>query len=288
MYKLEGIEPVESLTIDTPWGSPSSPITIFKLPSGSVIAFLARHGVSHQFNPSEVPSRANIAALKKIGCQVIVAFSAVGSLREEIKPRDIVVPSQIIDRTKSIRPCSFFQGLGVVGHAMFGEPFDTELTQLVTQSIQTSVAGFEPNDQIGVHADKVVVCMEGPAFSTRAESNMYRMLGGDLINMSVLPESKLAREAELSYALIAQITDYDAWRVSEEPVTVAEVMATIASNVSVSNRLTLTILDEVHNAVAKGQLKTCKGTMEYSVMTKKETISEDAKKTLSFILPYFS
>ncbi|EFP80451.1 5'-methylthioadenosine phosphorylase [Puccinia graminis f. sp. tritici CRL 75-36-700-3] len=275
LYKLEGIEPVESLNIDTPWGRPSSPITLFKLPSGPVVAFLARHGVSHQFTPSEVPSRANIAALKKIGCQVIIAFSAVGSLREEIKPRDIVVPSQIIDRTKS-------------AHAMFGEPFDTELTGLVTKSIKEAVTGFEMNDRIGVHAEKVAICMEGPAFSTRAESNMYRMFGGDIINMSVLPEAKLAREAELSYALIAQITDYDAWRESEEPVTVAEVMATIAANVSVSNRLTLTILDEVHNAVAKGQLKTCKGTMEYSVMTKKEMISEESKKTLSFILPYFS
>ncbi|EFP80453.1 S-methyl-5-thioadenosine phosphorylase [Puccinia graminis f. sp. tritici] len=288
LYKLEGIEPVESLNIDTPWGRPSSPITLFKLPSGPVVAFLARHGVSHQFTPSEVPSRANIAALKKIGCQVIIAFSAVGSLREEIKPRDIVVPSQIIDRTKSVRPCTFFEGLGVVGHAMFGEPFDTELTGLVTKSIKEAVTGFEMNDRIGVHAEKVAICMEGPAFSTRAESNMYRMFGGDIINMSVLPEAKLAREAELSYALIAQITDYDAWRESEEPVTVAEVMATIAANVSVSNRLTLTILDEVHNAVAKGQLKTCKGTMEYSVMTKKEMISEESKKTLSFILPYFS
>ncbi|KAI9624257.1 hypothetical protein H4Q26_016965 [Puccinia striiformis f. sp. tritici PST-130] len=272
LYKLEGIEPVESLNIDTPWGQTSSPISLFKLPNGQVVAFLARHGVSHQISPSEVPSRANIAALKSIGCQVIVAFSAVGSLREEFKPRDIFV----------------FHGLGVVGHAMFGEPFDVELTKLVTKSVQQAVAGFEPNDQIGVHADKVAICMEGPAFSTRAESNMYRMLGGDIINMSVLPEAKLAREAELSYVLIAQITDYDAWRVTEEPVTAAEVMATIASNVSVSNRLTLTILDEVHNAVAKGQIKTCKGSMQYGVMTKNEAIPEESKKMLSFILPYFS
>jgi len=288
LYKLEGIEAVETLNIYTPWGAPSSPITIFKLPSGTVVAFLARHGVSHQFSPSEVPSRANIAALKKIGCQVIVAFSAVGSLREEIRPRDIVVPTQIIDRTKSLRPSTFFQGLGVVAHAMFGEPFDTELTRLVTKSIKQAVTEFSPEDQIDVHTNKVVVCMEGPAFSTRAESNMYRTLGGDLINMSVLPEAKLAREAELSYVLIAQITDYDAWRITAEPVTVAEVMATIAANVTVSNQLTLTILDQVHNALAKGELKTCKGTMEYSVMTKTNMISEDAKKTLSFILPYFS
>ncbi|MBW0547609.1 hypothetical protein O181_087324, partial [Austropuccinia psidii MF-1] len=287
LYKLEGIEIIEIINIDTPWGSTSSPITISRLPTGQIIAFLARHGISHNISPSEVPSRANISALKSVGCQVIIAFSAVGSLREEIKPKDIVIPNQIIDRTKSIRPSTFFQGLGVVGHAMFGEPFDVELIDLVNKSVRKTVSGFNQTEQVNVHDNKVAVCMEGPAFSTRAESNMYRLIGGDIINMSVLPEAKLAREAELSYALIAQITDYDAWRVSEEPVTVAEVMATIASNVNVCNRLTLNVLNDVHNAVANGSIKTCKGCMEYSVMTKKDTISSDSKKTLGFILPYF-
>ncbi|CAH7683424.1 nucleoside phosphorylase domain-containing protein [Phakopsora pachyrhizi] len=288
LYRLEGIEIVDTLDIDTPWGKTSSPITLAKLPSGITVAFLARHGTSHQLSPSEVPSRANIAAFKNIGCQAIVAFSAVGSLREELKPRDIVIPDQIIDRTKSNRPCTFFQGLGVVGHAMFGDPFDSELTELLVELIKTEVSTFEPQDRIGVHGGKVAVCMEGPAFSTRAESCMYRQLGGDIINMSVLPEAKLAREAELSYVLIAQITDYDAWRVSEEPVTVQEVMDTIASNVSVSNRLTISTLDKVHQAISQNKIKTCRGTMEYGVMTKKESISYESKKVLSFILPYFS
>lgn len=288
LYKLDGLTPIETLNIDTPWGATSSPITLAKLPTGQVIAFLARHGLSHHISPSEVPSRANIAALKHIGCRAIIAFSAVGSLREDIPPRDIVIPDQIIDRTKSNRPSTFFSGLGVVGHAMFGDPFDTELIQLLAKSIKREVESFEPEIRVGVHENKVAVCMEGPAFSTRAESHMYRQLGGDIINMSVLPEAKLAREAELSYALIAQITDYDAWRVSEEPVTVAEVMATINSNVVVSNRLTLRVLSDIHIALEQNQLKTCKGTMEFSVMTKKESISEESKKTLSFILPYFS
>ncbi|KAG0144131.1 hypothetical protein CROQUDRAFT_95449 [Cronartium quercuum f. sp. fusiforme G11] len=288
LYKLEGLTHVETLDIETPWGSTSSPITLAKLPTGQVIAFLARHGLNHQFSPSEVPSRANISALKHIGCKAIIAFSAVGSLREEIKPRDIVIPNQIIDRTKSIRPSTFFSNLGVVGHAMFGDPFDSDLIKILTQSVKKEIGNFETKLKVNVHEGKVAICMEGPAFSTRAESNMYRQLGGDIINMSVLPEAKLAREAEISYALVAQITDYDAWRVSEEPVTVAEVMETINSNVVVSNRLTLKVLSEIHTAIEEKKMKGIGGSMEFSVMTKKESISKEAKETLSFILPYFS
>lgn len=285
LYKIDGVETVDTLNIDTPWGSPSSPITLARLPTGPLIAFLARHSLSHQLTPSEVPSRANIAALKHIGCKVIISFSAVGSLREEIKPRDLVIPDQIIDRTKSNRPSTFFDGLGVVAHVPFGNPFDETLSTVVKDVIRKTIDSFEAEDRIGLHDDKVVVCMEGPAFSTRAESNMYRLIGGDIINMSVLPEAKLAREAEMSYCLIAQITDYDAWRVSEEPVTVAEVMATIAANVSVVNRLSLILLDKVHNSVVKGECGPVVGAMNPNVMTRKEQISEDSKKKLNFILP---
>ena len=209
-------------------------------------------------------------------------------MREEVRPRDIVVPSQIIDRTKGVRPSTFFEGLGVVGHAMFGDPFDNQLTALVAKLIRKDVEQFEDDDRIGVHEDKVVVCMEGPQFSTRAESNMYRQWGGDIINMSVLPEAKLAREAELSYALVAQITDYDAWRINSEPVTVAEVMATIGANVAVSNKLSLTVLSEVHDAVAAGKLTLAKGCMQYSVMTSKEQMSAEARAKLGYILPYLA
>lgn len=186
------------MEVKTPWGAPSSPITLASLPSGQTIAFIARHGPGHVLTPSEVPSRANIAALKHLGVHAIIAFSAVGSLREELKPRDIVIPSQIIDRTKGIRPSTYFAGLGVVGHAMFGDPFDTQLASLVGKLIKEEVAKFSGEERVDVHEDKVAVCMEGPQFSTRAESNVYRQWGGDIINMSVLPEAKLAREAELS------------------------------------------------------------------------------------------
>lgn len=153
---------------------------------------MARHGKEHSINPSAVPARANIAALKHIGVQAIVAFSAVGSLREEIKPGDFIIPSQIIDRTKGIRPASFFQDTGVVAHAMFGDPFDNQLIALLTPLVK-EVLG----EDVGLHTNKTAVCMEGPQFSTRAESLMYRAWGGDIINMSVLPEAKLAREAEI-------------------------------------------------------------------------------------------
>ncbi len=189
-----------------PWGATSSPITIAALPvPGSEpisIAFIARHGLHHSITPSHVPARANIAALKQLGCQAIVAFSAVGSLREEVRPGDIVVPAQIIDRTKGIRPSTFFDG-SMVGHAMFGDPFTDKLSQFVLPHIQRAIDSFgdkhiNPADPPRLHADKTVVVMEGPQFSTRAESEMYRQWGGDIINMSSIPEAKLAREAELA------------------------------------------------------------------------------------------
>jgi 5'-methylthioadenosine phosphorylase len=177
-----------------PWGYPSSPITLASLPNGTTIAFLARHGVGHTINPSAVPARANIAALASIGVKVIIAFSAVGSLREDIAPGDFIIPNQIIDRTKSIRPASFFEGTNVVAHAMFGDPFDRQLIAAITPLVKEALSSGKK-----LHENKTVICMEGPQFSTRAESLMYRQWGADIINMSVLPEAKLAREAEIRY-----------------------------------------------------------------------------------------
>ncbi|KAF8708993.1 hypothetical protein RHS03_03360, partial [Rhizoctonia solani] len=232
LYNLENLTPVEAANPKTPWGFPSSPITISELPSGVSIL------------PSDVPARANIAALKSLGVKVIVAFSAVGSLREQIHPGDFVVPDQasfipfsIIDRTKGVRPASFFEGTSVVAHAMFGDPFDTQLTKALIPMVQNALASLpDTTTPPNLHTSGTVVCMEGPQFSTRAESNMYRAWGGDIINMSVLPEAKLAREAEISYALVATATDYDAWRVSEEPVTVAEVYKTLSNNADRSRK----------------------------------------------------
>lgn len=153
--------------------------------------------------------------------RAIVAFSAVGSLREEIAPGDFVIPTSIIDRTKGIRESTYFSGTGIVAHAMFGDAFDNPLLDFIGPLVRNVLSSQPEGEQVKLHEGKTVVCMEGPQFSTRAESEMYRMWGGDIINMSVLPEAKLAREAEISYALICTSTDYDCWRVSEEPVTVA-------------------------------------------------------------------
>jgi 5'-methylthioadenosine phosphorylase len=187
------------------------------------VAFLARHGLHHQLAPHEVPARANIAALRGLGVRAVIAFSAVGSLREEIKPMDFVVPDQIIDRTKGIRPFTFFEG-GVVGHVGFADPFDAGLAGVV----QRCAAAMQ-GEGVTMHAKGTVVCMEGPQFSTRAESNMYRAWGGSVINMSALPEAKLAREAELAYQMICMATDYDCWHVGED-VDVAMVMKYMAAN----------------------------------------------------------
>ena len=190
LYDLDGLKVTEEVFPDTPWGKPSDKIVVGEF-AGKTVAFLPRHGRGHFYPPHQVPWRANLAALKMLGAEEIIAFSAVGSLREEIPPRDFILPSQIIDRTKSLRPSTYFED-GIVVHAMFGDPFSDYLADAVFAQKGVLDGG------VTLHRDKTLVCMEGPAFSTRAESNMYRQLGGDIINMSVIPESKLARELEMS------------------------------------------------------------------------------------------
>jgi 5'-methylthioadenosine phosphorylase len=185
-YSLQDFTYVAELNPITPWGPPSSPITIARSPKGTPVAFLARHGRGHVYSPSEVPSRANIAALKHIGVNAIVAFSAVGSLQHHVRPRDFLVPNQIIDRTRGFRAGTFFEK-GFVGHAMFADPFDTEMEKIVSK------AGHALQGNSKLHSretsggqDLTLICMEGPCFSTRAESHMYRSFGGAVINMYFL------------------------------------------------------------------------------------------------------
>ncbi|SNX81914.1 related to MEU1 - multiple enhancer of UAS2 [Melanopsichium pennsylvanicum] len=293
LYKLDSISPVAEISITTPWGQPSSPITIAKTTEGNHVAFLARHGRAHAILPSNVPNLANIAALKHLGVRAILAFSAVGSLREEIAPKDFVIPSQIIDRTKGIRRSSYFgfgEEEGVVAHAGFGDPFCETLRPIVYDVVKQTLG--EHNKDVSVHKDKCVVCMEGPQFSTRAESLMYRTWGGDIINMSVLPEAKLAREAEISYVLIATATDYDAWRPSSAAVNVAEVLESLKANVEASNKVTTTLLDRVWKEVEQESnskaVAGIKDSMKFSVMTRAEHISEKAKQNLRYLHPWFA
>ncbi|KZT40938.1 Methylthioadenosine phosphorylase [Sistotremastrum suecicum HHB10207 ss-3] len=282
LYNLGDLTVLKEVHPETPWGLPSSPITIASLPSGVLVAFLARHGSNHSFSPSSIPVRANISALKSLGVKAIIAFSAVGSLREEIKPGDFVIPSQIIDRTKGIRPASFFEGTSVVAHAGFGDPFSGKLTAWLEKEVKKALDA----KNVDLHTDKCVVCMEGPQFSTRAESKMYRHWGGDIINMSVLPEAKLAREAELSYALIATATDYDSWRPHEAAVTVADVFKTLKTNAEISRHVTAAVLTDLHAAVEEGDILTESiGAMKFSIM-RPATTSEDLAK-LHYILPEY-
>ncbi|KAF8148826.1 nucleoside phosphorylase domain-containing protein [Crassisporium funariophilum] len=290
LYHLDNLTFIKTVNPETPWGFPSSPITIASLPSGTQVAFLARHGVGHFINPSSVNGRANIAALKSIGVRAIIAFSAVGSLREEISPGSFVLPSQIIDRTKGVRPASFFQDTSIVAHAMFGDPFSKKLVGWLEERVKRALDS--EGKGVKLFTDKCIVCMEGPQFSTRAESIMYRQWGGDLINMSVLPESKLAREAELSYALIATATDYDSWRPQSEAVTAAEVFKTLKDNADTSRLVAATILDDLQAALTGDEASVFLeevGSMKFSIMPRSVKQNPADREKLAYILPeYFS
>ncbi|KAL8870578.1 MAG: hypothetical protein Q9174_003410 [Haloplaca sp. 1 TL-2023] len=238
----------------TPWGLPSSPISILSYtdpePSSNAqrskpvsIAFLARHGLHHQLAPHEIPNQANIAALRKLGVRCIIAFSAVGSLKENVKPRDFVVPDQVIDWTKGVRPWTFFEG-GMVGHVGFADPFDNALSKVVSDSI--SRPGVLEGENAEIHPKGTVICIEGPQFSTRAESLFYRnVLNASVINMSAIPEAKLAREAEIAYSMVCMSTDYDSWHETNETVSVEMVMGHMKSNSVNARRAVEAIIAEL-------------------------------------------
>ncbi|KAJ3191368.1 hypothetical protein HK101_007830 [Irineochytrium annulatum] len=286
LYSLDGLKVLGEVNPTTPWGPPSDAIIICQTPAGTKVAFLARHGRGHYLTPSEVPSRANMAALKSLGCEVIVAFSAVGSLREEIAPRDFVLPSQVVDRTKGIRPSTFFEK-GLVAHTMFADPFEADLRDLIASVAAEHCPGVK------FHKDRTLVCMEGPQFSTRAESHLYRSWGCDIINMSVLPESKLAKEAEIAYQMVCMSTDYDCWREGEEAVDVQAVMATMSANVVVARQLLAPLIGALEKRMKEdGGLKSVnrlRGSMKFAVMTAPAKRDPEAVKKLDFLLPgYFT
>lgn len=288
LQSLADFTHVATLKPSTPWGTPSSPISVLHHPSPSSqkpipIAFISRHGLHHELAPHEVPSRANIAALRSIGVRTIIAFSAVGSLREEIKPRDFVVPDQIIDRTKGIRLFTFFEG-GMVGHVGFADPFD-EGVAAVVRKCGHSLAG----EGATLHDKGVVVCMEGPQFSTRAESNLYRQWGGSVINMSALPEAKLAKEAEIAYQMICMSTDYDCWHDSGD-VTVEMVMGNMKANAENARRFVGAVLDELSKEEHTDLVlaKHLEGQTKFAgSVTAPHGRSEEAKEKLSWLFPNY-
>jgi 5'-methylthioadenosine phosphorylase len=224
-YQMDGLADVEEARVSTPFGQPSDTIVIGTL-DGVRVAFLPRHGRGHRLLPSEVPAQANIYALKTLGVEFIIAVSAVGSLRQEIEPRHLVVPEQLIDRTKN-RPNTFF-GQGLAAHIAFAEPFCPVLRDNLLRSAAEADAV--------VHNGGALVVMEGPAFSTKAESGLYRSWGADLIVMTALPEAKLAREAEVCYAILACVTDYDCWYEGQESVTAEMIVSNLAKTVEFAQR----------------------------------------------------
>ena len=219
LYQLEGAELIERIEVPTPFGLPSDLISIVKVGDQN-LAFLPRHGKGHRILPTEVPSKANIWALKSLGVEQILSVCAVGSLREEMKPGNFVLCDQLIDRTRN-RASSYF-GEGLVGHVPFAEPF--------CSGMREAIAGILKNGAHPFHERGTLVTMEGPLFSTKAESHLYRSWNADLIGMTALPEAKLAREAEICLAIVAMVTDYDCWREAEESVSVEMVLEVMNDN----------------------------------------------------------
>lgn len=224
LYDMAELTDREAVSVETPYGLPSDDLVIGTL-EGTRTAFLPRHGRGHRYTPSEVPYRANVWALKSLGCEFILSISAVGSMKESIAPGHLVVVDQLIDRTAG-RERSFFGG-GLVGHVPFADPVCETLRRLVLEASRATSAP-------AVHDGGTYICIEGPTFSTKAESRLYRSWGVDVIGMTNLPEARLVREAGMSYATVALATDYDCWHESEEPVSVEAVLAILKQNVAVA------------------------------------------------------
>jgi len=273
LYAMEGLTNVEEVMPQTPFGAPSDAILTGML-GEQPVAFLPRHGRGHRISPTEVPSRANIYALKALGIEWIISVSAVGSLREDYAPLDLVVPDQIFDRTRS-RANSFFED-GVVAHISFADPFCPHLSE----RLWTEMGAL---GDVHAHRGGTYVCMEGPQFSTRAESNAYRKLGFDLIGMTALPEAKLAREAEICYATIACVTDYDVWHESTESVTVEMVVANLTRNVENAKRIIRAVAVGMP-ATRAGQTCGCEQALANAVMTDRSRISAPLRAKYGLLL----
>lgn len=270
LYDMEGLEQVERIRLETPFGDPSDEFVTGFL-NGIKLVFLPRHGRGHRLLPSEVNYRANIYGMKKLGVERIISVSAVGSLKDAIAPGHIVIPDQFFDRTKGIRKDTFF-GDGIVAHVGFADPVCASLSNTLYAAAQKAGAT--------THKGGTYVCMEGPAFSTRSESFSYLALGASVIGMTNLTEAKLAREAEICYGIIALSTDYDCWHDSHDDVTVEAIIQIIHQNVAMAKNI-------IRHAVAEISLElncTCSSAMQYAIITDRSIISEEAKQRLAPII----
>ena len=269
LYAIEGLTDIEEVDVTTPFGKPSDTIIMGRL-EGVEVAFLRRHGKGHSISPTEVPARANIYALKSLGVEHIIAVNSTGSFKKEIKPGDLLIPDQIIDCTRN-RANTFFTN-GIAAHITFAEPFCPALSQVLYQAGRAVGACIHPKG--------IYVAMEGPAFSTRAESRLYRSWGADIIGMTVLPEAKLAREAEICYASIGCVTDYDSWWEPGEPVTVDIILKTQQHNIEAARK---TIQLAVGRIPDKRQCG-CATALKMAIVTDPEFIPAEQKEKLDLLI----
>lgn len=273
LYKMEALKDIEELHIETPFGSPSDAVILGTL-EGTRVAFLARHGRNHHLLPSELPFRANIYAMKSLGVEYLISASAVGSLKAEVKPLDMVVPDQFIDRTKN-RISTFF-GDGIVAHVALGDPVCLRLAQVLTDAInQLNLP------DVTLHQGGTYVCMEGPAFSTKAESHLYRSWGATIIGMTNLPEAKLAREAEIAYATLALVTDYDCWHPDHDSVTVDMVIANLQRNAVNAQRVIQETVRRLHENPPTSDAHSA---LKYAILTPLDKVPDATKSKLDLLL----
>jgi 5'-methylthioadenosine phosphorylase len=269
LYEMEGLEDVQTVSLKTPFGNPSDAYLVGRL-EGVKVVFLPRHGKGHRIQPSSLNFRANIFGMKKLGVQWIIGVSAVGSMKESIHPGEMVVPNQFIDQTKG-RPNTFFDD-GIVGHISFADPVCPTLSQIL----------YEAGKEAGatVHKDGTYICIEGPQFSTRAESRLYRTWGVDIIGMTNLPEARLAREAEICYSTIAFATDYDCWHEAAGDVSIGDVLRILAE----STKTAKSAIRQAIKHLPEKRECLCANALEYALITGKKFIPQKTKKDLEPII----
>ena len=270
LYDMPGLLDREELAVDTPFGSPSDDFVLGTI-AGERVAFLPRHGRGHQLLPTEVPSRANIYAFRSLGVERLISVSAVGSLQERLAPGTLVLPDQLVDRTKGVRPFTFF-GDGIVAHVAFSHPFCPEM--------RARLAGAAQHTGMHITEGATYVVMEGPQFSTLAESQLHRAAGFDLIGMTALPEAKLAREAEICYSTLALVTDYDSWHPGHDAVTVEAVMAVMRQNIASAQA----VIAAAVPLLADERGCACGQALDHAIMTAPEHIPPEVHARLGLLL----
>lgn len=269
LYEMENLRDVKQVSLDTPFGQPSDAYLLGEL-KGIRVVFLSRHGRGHRLNPLELNFRANIYGFKKLGVEHLISVTAVGSLKEHIRPLDIVVPDQFFDFTKQ-RASTFF-GNGLVAHIAFADPVCPDLTQLIFHCAKKCGAA--------VHRGGTLLCIDGPAFSTRAESHVYRQWGMDIIGMTSLQEAKLAREAEICYAAMAMVTDFDCWHSEESEVNVETVVQNLKKNISIAKRIIQMVVPDI----SKGRTCLCATALKNAIMTDPQVIPAETRKKLDLLV----